>query len=248
MIIKDCVFEGKRYLSPYGSVAPAAGLPDISRYGNGGVFTDIAWAQLPSGVWVMPFDGLTSAVDFGAHIEHRIQGTQFSVECWVKLDSLTPANHYLVSKEGPLLASEYEWGLYLSDTDSDDRFHLWFNLTSDGNGGNNATRQFANALDVIIDTLPHHLVVTLDLALVTTEIVKFFVDGIQRPTVLGAGNWQTACYQGGSDLRFGESERLTGVNWTLLGKMPAPRLYSYALNPDQINARYASKRYLFDGA
>ena len=33
-----------------------------------------------------------------------------------------------------------------------------------------------------------------------------------------------------------------------LGKMGLPRIYTYALNADQINAKYASERHWFDGA
>ncbi len=63
MIIKSTVFAGKRYWSPYGSVAPAADLPDISRYQLTGMFiNNTAWVQLPSGLWVLTFDGTGDSI------------------------------------------------------------------------------------------------------------------------------------------------------------------------------------------
>ena len=58
---KGCVFEGFSPRAPLGAVAPADALPDMSRYGNDGVFGGGAaaptWTQLPSGLWVLEFDG-----------------------------------------------------------------------------------------------------------------------------------------------------------------------------------------------
>ena len=71
-----CVFEGQRFRSP-DTVAPPDVLPDVSRFGNDGVFTDITWERLPSGLWVMDFNGATSIITIGDI------GVARTIEFWI---------------------------------------------------------------------------------------------------------------------------------------------------------------------
>ena len=79
------VFSGKRYWSPPGSAAPAAALPDTSRFKNNGTFVNHThYDQLPSGLWVASFDnGNDDYVQLGTPVS--IQGllTQLTLEAWV---------------------------------------------------------------------------------------------------------------------------------------------------------------------
>lgn len=43
-------------------VEPPAALEDESRFRNDGVFTNVTWVRLPSGLWVMEFNGSSSRV------------------------------------------------------------------------------------------------------------------------------------------------------------------------------------------
>jgi len=58
-------------------------LVDRSRFRNDGVFTDITMIQLPSGLWVYPFNGTTSFIDCGV-----VEKTgAYSLETWMNATS-----------------------------------------------------------------------------------------------------------------------------------------------------------------
>ena len=79
-----CVFQGKEYWSPYGSVTPAVGLPDVSRFNHDGVFTNATWTQEPSGLWVNSFNGATAIITVG-DILNSVQ----SALMWIYPDDIT---------------------------------------------------------------------------------------------------------------------------------------------------------------
>lgn len=79
------VFCGKRYWSPYGSTAPANSLPDVSRYGNDGTFTNTpVWTQLPSGIWTIAFTAASSQLITIGDI-----GVAKTICFWLKPDTTT---------------------------------------------------------------------------------------------------------------------------------------------------------------
>jgi len=45
------------------TATPANSLIDRSRFANNGVFSNVTWVQLPTGVWVMNFNGVDSYVE-----------------------------------------------------------------------------------------------------------------------------------------------------------------------------------------
>jgi len=58
-------------------------LPDRSRFGNHGTYTDIVDKQLPSGLWVRTFNGSTSIIDCGD------LGVARALSLWLNPDSTT---------------------------------------------------------------------------------------------------------------------------------------------------------------
>lgn len=71
------VLQARRYR---GLASPPASLPDKSRYGNNGVFTDVTWVQGPDDIWVMSFNGASSLVTIGDIGLVQEQGT---IEFWL---------------------------------------------------------------------------------------------------------------------------------------------------------------------
>ena len=60
---------------------PPASLEDTSRYGNNGVFTDApTWLQLPSGLWVLSFNGTSNHVTIATAPSLTFVGT---ILCWI---------------------------------------------------------------------------------------------------------------------------------------------------------------------
>ena len=79
------VFEGNTPRTLVGAAAPADSLPDLSRFGNDGVFTNAPlWTQLPSGLWYIDFVAATSQLITIGDI-----GRARTIAFWVKLDSNT---------------------------------------------------------------------------------------------------------------------------------------------------------------
>lgn len=81
---RGIVFQGHRYWAPYGSAAPAVGLPDDSRFSHDGVFTNATWTQEPSGLWVNTFNGATAIITVG-DILNSVQ----SALMWIYPDDIT---------------------------------------------------------------------------------------------------------------------------------------------------------------
>lgn len=75
-----------------GSVAPG-NLRDRSRWANHGAFTNITPVQLPTGLWVMSFNGVSSLVNHGNNVSLNItRGLSF--ECWLNPIAI-PAHAYI---------------------------------------------------------------------------------------------------------------------------------------------------------
>lgn len=236
MIVNDCVLDLKRYWSPYGSVAPAAGWPDISRYqtdmidGAGAAAPD--WMQLPSGLWVKEFDGsdyCSLAVADWRPFDYR--GT---MAFWFKTS--------IVAGDKVLFAT--------SDTATDTSFiRMYIRATRDlaivtvNSGGIfNAVRSSSD----VVDGAWHFGVV-----ISSGTAWSIATDGVlnTNPTIISGAN--TGDWFGDillrDNLSLGALIR-TGVVFNYNGPIALPCIYSYVLTPDQINAKYQSERHWFDGA
>lgn len=182
------------------------------------------------------FDG----VDDNVAIPHNsaLNGQQhMSYYAQIKLASVTPNGHMIIGKEGPTIGTDFEWISYLYDADADNQYHLYFNVSSTGDGGSAATRMFVQSTGhAIIDTNWHHIAVVVDLTKATVATkVRMFVDGTELVTVLNVGSLLTSVYAGNASLRLGETERLSGLNWTLNGLMPCVALFmNRILTPQEI--------------
>lgn len=78
------VFSGRNYIGS--AEPPATVLEDESRWGNDGAFAGDGspdWVQLPSGLWVMSFDGSTSLVSIGDVLDIAYDTPQ-TYMAWIK--------------------------------------------------------------------------------------------------------------------------------------------------------------------
>ena len=57
-------------------------LYDRSRFQNNGAMTDVSWTQLPSGLWVMSYNGSSSLVDLGNADSLKLKDTNFTLMLW----------------------------------------------------------------------------------------------------------------------------------------------------------------------
>lgn len=219
-------------------------LPDRSRYGNDGTYTSITDVQLPSGLWVRSIDGSSGMVNLGTNMSLRGKA-QMTVMCWVKLTALTAAGHVLIGKEGTSITTDYEWAFFIYDNDSDDNYHLRFGVSDDGNGGSDIHRLFMESDNQIADMNWHHLAAVVDLSFRDNDDVKFFKDAVQAVSSKNTGAYVTSVYQANNSCRIGETERLSGADWTLGGQIALPDQLNYALSAGRIKQIYESERSWF---
>ena len=97
MIINDCVLDLENSID----VEPgAATWIDQSRYKDNGTITAGAggWVQLPSGLWVMQFDGAATVVDLGN--DPSVMQDVLTISCWVKYEDTGMWNPFVTWKNG----------------------------------------------------------------------------------------------------------------------------------------------------
>lgn len=228
MKARGLVLEGKRFWSPDG-VAPPASLPDVSRFGNNGTFTNNpTWVQLPSGLWVLNFVRASSQyISIPTDPSLDIRSGGFSLMCWFNtVEDSTQQG--LIARVVPVTWNTY---YYLSINASRG---LTGEFVANGGGG-----LLINITFVFLNNIWSHGALTYDgpggslrLYLNTVEIgndnapAQGSVPAINQPLSIGAISPVDAPQY------FG-------------GQIGLPIHYNYALSPDQINAHYAAERTLF---
>ena len=85
------VFSSRRYLG--NTPPPTTTLEDTSRYGNNGTISGDTWTKLPSGLWVLSFDGSNDYVQFSsANINFK---NTYWISVWAKSTNLTGERYIL---------------------------------------------------------------------------------------------------------------------------------------------------------
>lgn len=215
MKTRGLVLEGKRFRS-LDAVAPPLSLPDVSRFRNNGVFTDVSWVRLPSGLWVMEFNGTSSIVNCGSH--PSILPDVFTLVVWARSGGLSDPLMLWAATTGEYLPSIYldaggaQFGIFL---------------------GANSYREFF--YDTGKDERWHHLA----FAVPENDITKSYVYRDGNPQAVSFTNSGGAPVQKVT-LRFGVI-----LGDFLLGQIVLPRIYNYALNAATINKLFEAERRLF---
>lgn len=226
MIINDAVLDLKRYVSPFGSADPPAGWHDNSRYENdmtdGAGAADPDWLQLPSGMWVKDFDG-------------NDYGTIAYSPSWNQTETITVLLWYYATNKA---ADRFMIGLW--NVAGEQVFQLRVLNTSGfldvlvyQESGATEYSRVTGAVDV---TGGWHLGgFTVD----GTNLI-LYNDGLEVDT----DGHATGLSVVSQTLWLGSRSTAT---W-MLGQLGLPRMWSYALNPNQMNDKFTSERHWFDGA
>ncbi len=222
MKAKGCVFEGKRFRSPDG-VAPPLSLPDMSRFGNDGVFGAGAaaptWVRLPSGLWVLYFDGgdyISLGVDT---FDTLYPGTTYSgtFEVWMRYPTASASRHFLNVEGGWLVYHNPAGQIYAFVTGS--------------------SADAAITPTDYDDDIWHHFAFTWD-----TNLQQIFIDGAfiisDVPTAL-------------ANLSTLSRQTTIGADWRLdrafyIGYMGLLRFYNYALTAADIWTTFNAERRWFN--
>lgn len=195
---------------------------DRSPYGNIGTITGATWVRLPSGLWVLSFDGADDFVDFGDCTYLRTN--EVTVLFWVKPSAFTSApvqyslraNSSAYSGTTTLLSSSTNKFQFLVAED-DENWKLI--LTSN---------------DALLTTRYYLLAGTYK-----SGEGRIYVNGVQQAETSSAtGN----IYYDGTDLRIGGEHDDTRDHF---GTLALFRIYNRALSALEIQNSFNREKHLF---
>ena len=216
------MFDGKAtgcvldVASQVGGVSPGtATLLDRSRFKNNGTMTNVTWTRLPSGLWVMSFDGSA-----GVTKALTLSFDAITLLAWFK-SSGAPVNYQTLislnrdATHGAVMiyraASEAIYG-YISNSGSSQSVSIPFNWTS--------------------NTLWHCVSVTVSGALLTLGLDGMTVDGPDVQTLVPAI---------AVSINLGYYSAASKYS----GQLALAKVYNFALTPAQIRNIYARERGYF---
>ena len=225
MIVRDCVLdlENSVDLEP-----GAAEVLDISRYRNHGAFLGAGepdWVQLPSGLWVMDFDGSNDYVSLGTSL-NGVLNTRATVLAWARADRYTGGYDNILSNAAGGQLTGYNLMYWNNNT----RVMCWVNI-----GG--------SYLVCIVNNTPTEtewvfIATTVDKATTDMWLYVFHSgaifsahDGATTATAEATGTLYIGARTPGSD------------HWG--GKIGSPKIYNYVMTQGQIRNYYEKTKYLF---
>lgn len=226
---KGCVLNPRKYT---GDTIPPNVIEDISRYNTELAFGAGAaapnWTWLPSGIWVLEYDGGDYAsLNIARWRDWDVEG---SIAGWIQTIYTAGSQTIFAT----------------SDTGGDVNF-LQLRVVQT-TGFLEIVQRDGGALNQITgdvacnDGVFHHCVVTGDMA---AGAWILYVDGvIQGLTVTSGantGNWFSAIFDIRDNLSVGAMLN-TGIADYLVGLAPPPRVYSYVMTPAQIWDRFNKER------
>lgn len=227
MLARDCILNPRRYT---GDTVPPNVIEDMSRYDYEMAFGAGAaapnWTWLPSGIWVLEYDGGDYAsLNYARWRDWDEYGT---IAGWIQTIYTAGSQTIFAT----------------SDTGTDVNF-LQLRLVQT-TGFLEIVQRDGGALNQITgdvacnDGVWHHCVVTGDMTDWT-----LYVDGVfQILTVtsgLNTGNWFTAIFDIRDNLSVGAMLN-TGIADYLVGLAPPPEVYSYVMTNAQVLDRFNKER------
>lgn len=216
-------FKGERYWSPLGSTSPSGVLDDISRYHNNGVFTaGTTWSQLPSGLFAISLDGVTSQITLGTGASLYLN-TQQTFKAWVKFNNF--ANNYVVFNKD--LNTPFAADIAIGYGQTIDAVYLGIGANMVGILGGSA----------LLSTRWNQWIHVWNIA---TSTIEFYLNGVVMTlvnivdTLNPVGNTVMLGARGGATPR------------RLPGYMALPEIHNYLFNSDDAGKSYESERRWFN--
>jgi len=152
-----------------------ATVSDISGCGNHGTITGATWVQLPSGLWVLHYNGTSHKVDIPYH--DGLNQTIFSFCCWAIFDSFAAAYDMLAQQLG-------SW-LFCTSQAGDGKGFLWLNPMCAEHHAYHHTIQSDTAVGILSTGVPYFVAFTWDSVNKDTipTNTKVLVNGVDVTTI-----------------------------------------------------------------
>lgn len=222
MKVSGLVFHSPRYWTPYGAAQPADAWPDYSCHANDGSFKGAGepdWVQLPSGLWVMSFDGTDDYIQVSASPSISL-GNGSSLTYWCKVITYTQYRRIW----GKYVDVNNEIGCY-QDTNK-----LVVQVRSGG-----VTSAYLEAT-MVTGSWAFYAVTFNAAGNMAIHYYNATVGGAGTDTIYTMPN------SNGADLYIGGRGGGSSFSNTQIALFD---IYSYALSADQVNKIYQKQRHLF---
>jgi len=216
-----------------GAMPGVVTLHDHSRFGNDGAMTNMAWVQLPSGLWVPSFNGVSSYADCGVDNSLDMGSGDFTVLFWFCRAPIFISETFCIKGGTGIAGKRYLASLTGGAGLGQPRFQI----DDDGGGGLREIQSAGNFADNI-----YHLYGGMR----DGNNIRLFLDGVEdaaSPTAIGAYGSLDQAHSLLIGCGFNHAT-LTRVDY-YEGYIAIIRIYSYALSPAQIRSRFNATRRLF---
>ncbi|MAH44705.1 hypothetical protein CMI37_02700 [Candidatus Pacearchaeota archaeon] len=230
-IIKDSVLD---IASQVGGSSPGAGtITDKTRFDNNLTITGMTWTQLPTGLWVMEFDGTNDyAIKLNPSFAKDLRGT---ISLWLK-----PANGtsdiLCYSKASTGNVDEFRFQRAGGSGVEYFRLHAQVNYAT--------IYTLDTGAGTAVDGTWYNFVITSN-----GSATLFYLAGASTPITVTAGvangTWFGDFVTDANQLTIGALARSNSYISDFEGQIALVRLFSYAITPAQVRAHYHSQKWLF---
>ena len=211
---------------PIGCVLHLPGLPgggskiyDRSPYGNVGTIIGATWTRLPSGLWVMSFDGDDDYVNCGSGTSLNIIA-EMSIEAWVKRDTIDALMRIVGLDEAETRGYEFGWRA------NNKLAFTYYGIADVESSG-----------PAFTDTTNWHQVAVVKTGSTGNWTYTFYVDGVVDGTNTSAQNVPART----KATRIGSSVDAFYFD----GFIALPRVYNRALSALEIQNHFNREKHLF---
>ncbi len=212
---------------PIGCVLDLPGVPgggnkiyDRSPYGNHGTITGAVWKRLPSGLWVLDFDGNDDEVDFGDVLDMGL--SDWTVSLWAKV---TTGNGYVLGKQNDF---DYNIGytLYVASTTGLPRVYFGKGEPSLSISG---TTNILGSFNLIFGTFDRD------------GYMRLYVNGVEEGTAVDISAYAATDISNSDHLYLGRRTDGTYCD----GQFALARIYNRVLTALEIQNIFNREKYLF---
>lgn len=211
--------------TPYSPYSPSAlnalSLVDRSRWGNNGTFSNVTWVQLPTGVWVMNFNGADSYVEIADSPTMRMAGGG-TIEVWAYLRTAGEGGYSRIIDKS-------------SDATGADGYKLQFNTNNVIYFKTSTGADLLSSNNALPFNVFKHIIITLG------SSRKIYVNATD---VTASGGSETSLPPNvAGATRVGN--RAGATDFTLDGYIGGLKLHSKALTQAEITRRFTAQRSLY---
>lgn len=227
---RSCVLD---LASPLYGHSSKSKVYDRSPYANHGAITGAIWERLPSGLWVLSFDGGDDVVTMPDIATYNLT-TALTAEVWVRTGTINQDQQYIFAKYAAA-GNNREWAI-LTDT-SAQLGYIRLILGDPADGTSEVT--LISAEKVFADTATwYHLAITF-----APNTLLFYVNGALTETVVSSGAAPALLFNGSPDVELG---RRTGGDY-FHGYITRARLHNRVLSVAELWEHFDQEKHLFGG-